>query len=295
MRPWPVLLLVGVAASASPREDELLASLATQERFDRDEAARRAAAWRTYERAHANDTIAPNFATRPYRLGDLVWCEWPLLVASTPVLFPSSIGSAYVRERTRRADIPTLARILARKCEPRHAFDGAVVHLRLGDIMCDRANHTSDKHFNSRQPPSLEDLAKVRAALVPGTSLAIVWGSPSDGITAECLDESKRYALSAATALGAVLLPGTADDHLCYMARAPIFVPGKGGFSLLAGALRTCGHQETIRVPELSDFFMNSRRFSCDPPESPRRRLRLGRSDRIVMSQCRIDKEPSRS
>ena len=280
MRPLaPLALLV---ASAS-NEVELLASLARQERFDRDEAARRAAAWRTYERAHANDTIAPNFATRPYRLGDLVWCEWPLLVASTPVLFPSSIGSAYVRERTRRADIPTLASILARKCEPRHAFDGAVVHLRLGDIMCDRANHTSDKHFNSRQPPSLK-ISRVRA-LGPNAA-AIAWGSPAT---------DHRRMLGRVEALRAVRdgagrgPAAHTADHL-YMARAPIFVPGKGGFSLLAGALRTCGHQETIRVPELSDFFMNGRKFSCEPPESPRRRLRLGRSDRIVMSQCRIDK-----
>ena len=138
MRPWPVLLLVGVAASASPREDELLASLATQERFDRDEAARRAAAWRAYERAHANDTIAPNFATRPYRLGDLVWCEWPLLVASTPVLFPSSIGSAYVRERTRRAEQQAVALELLESQLKEHLAERAAALARAEEQLRER-------------------------------------------------------------------------------------------------------------------------------------------------------------
>ena len=107
-----------------------------------------------------------------------------------------------------------------------------------------------------KRPPAPEALAAVIEQKVPKNSFVKVMAMPENHPLNQCKEETRDYLDTLTSNLpahhvsfsevGALSPQEAADNDLCEMIRAPVFVRGKAGFAALAEGLRDFAHKETV-------------------------------------------------
>ena len=191
---------------------------------------------------------------RGYRAGDVIFTQNYRLRNATARQYPASIAAEYVRRTALRRDFATLDAILRERCPallrgaaPAPAAGEIVVHVRLGDVMCGRAEYDYAKRpFRPENVAAAVDRARDDGARAAGAARArpvLVVGSLNHTeINSNCVAESLEYVAALAAALGprgaTLALAGEPDADLCRMTGAAALVPAFGHFSELAVEVR---------------------------------------------------------
>ena len=131
-----------------------------------------------------------------------------------------------------------------------------VIHLRLGDAVC---GNTSA--MRQRRPHSAHDtIATIRR--LNSTDGAILWGSHNE----MCIDASLKYVKHVSEMTGWQILEGSADEHLCLMIKAKLFIAGVGSYSQLAVELRNASGLPSLM--ELTEMRAKSSSSAHDEPRA---------------------------
>ena len=182
-----------------------------------------------------------------------------------------------------RGNYSLLSEVLTDCCpEPPALRAVALIHLRLGDVVCARGG----RRDRGREPPSVELLAALlKARLPPELPRFLLWGAHL--VHKACERESVAYAETALAALNASEAPTglrhtliwrprpecasvftsrvrpprpsseltharRADADMCSLVGAGIFVPGKSSFSEVAARVRAVQRRRTLYLREIA-------------------------------------------
>jgi hypothetical protein len=200
--------------------------------------------------------------SKSYRLGDIFFRRGEakarqVLAKNTLNLFPGSVAAKFleyevVHEQRQQWNLTLLGQILNATCDENKTMP-RVIHLRLGDAVC---GNTSA--MRQRRPHSAHDtIATIRR--LNSTDGAILWGSHNE----MCIDASLKYVKRVSEMTGWQILEGSADEHLCLMIKAKLFIAGVGSYSQLAVELRNVSG-----LPSLMDLRPSSSRSSSVPSSS---------------------------
>ena len=205
---------------------------------------------------HRNSRSSP---APPYRLGDMVKYNGTDLYGITrqyAKCHAEKIGGKYALSTSKRNDYALLASLAQEVCPPR-APDGIVIHIRLGDVLCDKNN--------TKHPHSAEAVAGVINDILPASSKPkiLMCGIHNN----KCVQESERYVETLRSKIPHTELRANADpdDDFCRLVNAEVFVAGRGGFSEMAIEVRKVLGRETILHPKLSGYMDNGVWYQHDP------------------------------
>ena len=182
-----------------------------------------------------------NDSFNEFRLGD-VFYFWPdsknLNYHTTS--FPGSIADSYIKESTKQEDYTTIIRIVNEKSKDNIITPELVIHIRIGDIMCDilwrygRECYTG--YGNTEWWNNVIDIIKKENI----KSIGIIAGAHYK----QCLGVSARYLLNRKKFLEKLLnipvmfyLGKNPDEDLIFGSKSKYYISTGGGYGKLIGDL----------------------------------------------------------
>ena len=133
-----------------------------------------------------------NDSFKSYRLGD-VFLWWPSENEKYHTTsFPGSIADAYIKQSTKKHDMDTLIRIVNERKDNNIITPDLVIHIRIGDIMCDilwrHGRECYSAYGNTKWWDNVIDIVKKENI----KSIGIIAGAHYK----QCLGISARYLLN---------------------------------------------------------------------------------------------------
>jgi hypothetical protein len=182
------------------------------------------------ETKHTKDEI------RHYRLGDILshpdgGCCGNHSNVANQILndFPKSLVSRYLFYSSVPNNFTALELALSDICPKDLVYPTILVHLRLGDVVCGKSWHEEMK-----RPYPVKMIANALKNYEE-LSVGLCYNIRQSSISSECNLKSSRYVsdLKKALPYAKQYAPDSfADIHFCAMMNVPLFVAGKGFFSL---------------------------------------------------------------
>jgi hypothetical protein len=181
-----------------------------------------------------------NDSFNKYRLGDVF--KWPLGETEKhhTTSFPGSIADAYIKQSTKTHDMDTLLRIVNERKDNSIITPDLVIHIRIGDIMCNMlwryGRECYSAYGNTKWWDNVIDIVKKENI----KSIGIIAGAHFK----QCLGISARYLLNRKKFLENKLnipvtfyLGRSPDEDLVFGINAKYYISTGGGYGKLIGEL----------------------------------------------------------
>tara|TARA_Y100001958_G_C21070042_1_gene429874 strand:- start:61 stop:714 length:654 start_codon:yes stop_codon:yes gene_type:complete len=195
-----------------------------------------------------------------YRLGDMVKYNGTDMYGITQQYaecHSETIGGKYAKATSKREDYKLLTSLAQQFCPPPRSGE-TVIHIRLGDVLCNKND--------TKYPISAELTAEVLNSILPSsTPKTLIYASPNSND--DCVSESEKYIQTVRSNVDHAEIHTSAnpDDDFCRMVNAEVFVAGRGGFSGMAAEVRKVLGRETIQHPKLSGYVLGDQWYQKDP------------------------------